>query len=156
MDPLLSSSKFFESLSRKLQGLVFFAETESDLLRASLRNAEEAGTRHASDANRPNQVPRKFHIISKAKARDVGHDVVGAVRTKCFKAGVLQYGQKEVASRAIFRLQSIIVFRRQRQRIRSRGLKWRCGSNSKKVMNLANATRNLGRSDTVTDAPSRN
>src|SRR5882724_12783355 len=95
----------------------------------------------------------KLDVVSKPKGRDVGHDVVSAVRTKRTEPGFLEDRQKQIATCAIFVLQTVVVFRRQRKRISSCRLQRRRGSDGKKVVNFANRTGYLWRCDAVTDAP---
>src|SRR6266550_3971431 len=140
-------------MRREIQRFIFFAETESYLLRAACWNAVETRPRHTGDAHFAYQVLRQLDVVREAKCTDVGHDVIGAVGAKYFEPGVLKHRQKQIAARAIFRLQSIIVFGGQRQRVSARALQWRGRADSQEVVDLANGAGDLRRCDAVTDAP---
>ena len=91
---LSSSSQLFQPFSRQMQSLIFLAETESNLLRASLRYTVKTGTRYAGNPNLTNQVARKLYVVRKTKSRNVSHDVVSAIGPKCSKPCIFQDGQK--------------------------------------------------------------
>src|SRR5882672_5105432 len=99
---------------------------------------------------------RKLDVVHETKAGDVSHDVVSAIGTKRAEPGLLEHRQKQIATRAIFALQTVVVFLWQRQRIGAGRLQRRCGPDSEKVMNLANRAGDLRRRDAVTHAPTRN
>src|SRR5260370_16483156 len=130
------ASQFCKSLGRQMQSLVTLAKTESHLLLAALRDTVKARPGHTRDADFTYQGAGKLDIMGKPKSRNVGHDVVSPMRDKSLESCFCEHRQKEIPPRAIFRLQLIVVLRRQRQSIRSGRLQRGRGTHGQKVVNL--------------------
>src|SRR2546425_9948633 len=81
----LLTAQFLQTFRSKQKRLVFFAETETDLLCAERRNAVEARAGNASHADFANQMAREFNIVFETESADIGHDVIGAVGRKSSK-----------------------------------------------------------------------
>src|SRR5437870_721736 len=103
------SAQLLQAFRGKHQRRVLLAKAKSNLLRTQCRLAVEARAGHAGDANFANQMAREFNIVFETESADVGHDVIGAVRSKSSKTCLFKFGQNQIAARTIVSLQLIIV-----------------------------------------------
>src|SRR4051812_12065091 len=72
--------EFAEACQRGIERGVAFAKGEAHLMRAIARIVVEAGAGNGGNADFTDQLRRKANVVSRAKSRNIGHDVIGAAR----------------------------------------------------------------------------
>src|SRR4051794_29122783 len=111
--------QFQQPFSGFAQGCFFLAEAEPDDLSAALRRGEKAGAWHCRNAGVLDHVPCESYIVREIEVRDVTQNVVRTLRAERPKARLFQQREQKVATRTVFRRESVIVAVGQVQRVRA-------------------------------------
>src|SRR5262249_32170222 len=98
----------------------------------------------------------ELNVVLKPEGTDVRHYIIGAVGRKSSKTCFFQFGKDEISPRLIIGLQLLVICRRQRKRVRARGLQRSGGSHGEEIVDLADSAGNFRAGDAVTNAPTRN
>src|SRR5262245_5341293 len=89
--------KLGQATSGLIQRLIFLTKTEPDEVAPGRWIGKEAGTRHSRHAGVLDHMADEAHIILRAKAGYIRHDVVRSCRAETAKSGGFKHRQGAIA-----------------------------------------------------------